>query len=258
MNLEKDSVDWLFSSIFQGMAGYIAFVFTGYVLYLQNLQSKVDKDETLVDVLEELKIKNFKKFRFLSILISTTLIYALAMLLMNHAIANDHHRFMFAKFGIAFALWAIVDGIFLVLSLVNPKKIETESQVMLKQSNIIFQKETVPLKTGEDNRAQKPTMISNGKFFPVVVKFEPLMRKIAKKHGISAQDSGKPANMRRLIDILHINQKLSSDQYGRLMEIYKYRNLVVHGHEDKVPIQIYDLAKDTLKELSGVNAAGKK
>ncbi len=242
--LSAETFYWLFSSIFQGITGFFAFVFAGYVLYLQNLQSTVAQDDTLTDIVEGLKKTCFKNFKGLSFLSIITLIFALGMLFFNQSVTDVGVRSVFSVLGASLAVGALVFGLYFVLSLIDPHKVEKEAAYLLEKSNqalsAIFER-PVAVPTGAE---AAPVQI--GAFFPVVAKVETILRNVAADHGTL---SGRVA-MSQLSEYLRRSQMVTEMQYNQLKVILRYRNIIAHGRENKVPARVHGMALKLLSELS--------
>jgi hypothetical protein len=117
-----DSYYWVFSSSAQSISAFLAFLLTGYAIILSIMSTLEEKDESLLDLLHELKVNHFKKIKRVAWLTAAAIIFSLFSVFLN----GTYWQYVipFYIFTSALNLCAIIWGVWLMISIINPSKYE--------------------------------------------------------------------------------------------------------------------------------------
>ncbi|MBU0710339.1 hypothetical protein KKA87_00230 [bacterium] len=235
--MNQDNLYWLFSAAAQSISAFVAFLLTGFALVYSIMNSAKERDETLDEIHYALKIKYHKQLIFLSIITGCAIISSLIMVFINKWEFSLKIYFMVTTAIIN--LIAIVGGLAFVVSIVNPSRYEKTAK------NVLYSKK-------EDfNLSGKLTISSS--FFDKFVQLERLVRNNFSDYDLYTSDKGRLMySFKQMVDKLYNNEKISRQDHDELMQIIKYRNLVFHGHIDKVDekmVERIDLIIDKLNNL---------
>ena len=72
-----DHIYWLFSSAAQAIAAFIGFLSAGFFFVYDHMQRQVDKDETLVEIYDELKKQYYRRLEWLLVFTGLTIVSSL-------------------------------------------------------------------------------------------------------------------------------------------------------------------------------------
>jgi len=227
LSLEKnaDSFYWLFSSIAQTIASFVAFLLTGFALVLNMMDSLEQKDETLAEIHVQLKKTCYNRIILLSVISALAIIFSLAMLYVNN-IDWTLKPILFVITSVL-SLAAIVLAITFVLSIINPERYKTAAEEILKEDRKEF--------------SASGNTVDQVNFLHEFSDLEKHMRRIIKNNNLQPADPARQANsFRQMASTLYENEIISREMLYELLQINKYRNLVYHGHLTKVDQAMLD------------------
>jgi hypothetical protein len=220
-----DSFYWLFSSIAQTIASFVAFLLTGFALVLNMMDSLEQKDETLAEIHIRLKKSCYNRIILLSVISALAIIFSLSMLYVNKIdLTLKPALFLITS---ALSLLAIILAIAFVLSIINPERYKTAAKEILKEDKEEF--------------SRSGNTVDQVNFLHEFADLEKHMRYIIKNHNLQPVDTARqPNSFRQMASTLYENELISREMLYELLQINKYRNLVYHGHLTKVDQAMLD------------------
>ena len=223
MNPNQENFYWLFSSSAQTISAFVAFLVTGFALVLNMMDALQQKDETLEEIHIKLKSDYYKKIKFLAIITGLAIIFSLWMVFLNGG--NSQHKcWLFILTAVLNAV-AIIVGILFVIAIINPAKYRKAAKEIIKEEKL------------EDS--SKPNTIDQATFMTDFIHLEKTVRDKLQSRQLYVPYGDTPKmvySFRQMINALNQNELINRKELYELLEINKYRNLVFHGHQDKVDI----------------------
>lgn len=208
---------WLYSSSSQSIAAFIAFLLTGYALVLNLLENVQKNDSTLIEILDSLKIKYFRRLKWVSIITGIAIILNLLCIIFNDK--TFHYKVLLMIITLSLTIISIGLGLGFVISIINPDRYKITAKKLLAAFS--EEKET----------------IDESIFIKEFIKLETKIREFL-RHKDLYVPNGKNISMnfsvRQIISCLYENNIINRYDYEKLLNLNKYRNLVFHGHETKV------------------------
>ncbi len=239
MEQNQENFYWLFSSSAQTISAFVAFLVTGFALVLNMLDSLQQKDETLEDIHTKLKSDYYKKISFLAIITGLAIIFSLWMVYLNGGTSEyKYWLFILTSF---FNIIAIIVGIFFVVSIINPAKYKKAAQEIIKEDQKEF--------PNTSNTIDQATFITE------FIKLEKSIRDILQLRQLYIPYGNTPKmiySFRQMIEALNQNEIIDLKQLYELLTINKYRNLVFHGHLDKVDEGMLDRVRAAQKVIDKI------
>lgn len=241
MTPDQQNYYWLFSSSAQTISAFVAFLVTGFALVLNIMDSLQQKDETLDDIHHKLKSDYYKKVRILAVVTGLAIIFSLWMVYLNGGI-SEHKWWLYILTAIL-NVTAIIVGIFFVVSIINPDKYKKAAQEIIKEDKKDFPD------TG--------STIDQATFITDFIKLEKSVRDKLQAKQLFIAYGNTPQMMfsfRQMIEALNRNELINRRQLEELMTINKYRNLVFHGHQDRVDEGMLKRVKAAQKIIDHLNS----
>ena len=208
---------WLYSSSSQSIAAFVAFLLTGYALVLNLLENVQKNDSTLIEILDSLKIKYFKRLKWISVITGLAIVLNLLCILLNDK--EFQFKIFFTIGTLSLTVLSVGLGLGFVINIINPDRYKITAKKLLEEfseeketiDESVFIKEFINLETKiREILRHKDLYVSNGR--NVSVNF----------------------SVRQMITSLYDNNIINRYEYEKLLNLNKYRNLVFHGHETKV------------------------
>jgi hypothetical protein len=155
---------------------------------------------------------------------------------------NSPHKWWLFILTSVFNVIAIIVGILFVITIINPKRYKKAAQDIIKEDKL------------ENNR--ETNSIDQATFMTEFIRLEKSVRdKLqSRKLYIPYGDIPKMAfSFRQMISALNQNELIDRIELDELMQINKYRNLVFHGHQDKVDKGMLDRVKAAQKIIDKID-----
>jgi hypothetical protein len=234
-----DSVDyiyWAFSAAAQSISAFVALLLTGYALVQTLMESSREKDDSLEEIHNALRLKYHRHLRALAIVTGSAIVLSLAVAYFNRPTApvGDAGLILVALLDLV----AIAGGLAFVVSIVDPRKYE-------KAAVQVLEKETpVPREVGQRVPATE--------FFDAFRHLERVVRDYLRQHELYVPSRGAPRmsfSFRQMIEALLQNEKIDRKLFDELVQINKYRNLVFHGHVDDADRTMVDKIKTAANQI---------
>lgn len=236
METNQENIYWLFSSSAQTISAFVAFLVTGFALVLNLMDGLQQKDETLEDIHSKLKSDFYKKIRVLAIVTGLAIIFSLWMVFLNGG-DSSNKWWLFILTSILNGS-AIIVGILFVITIINPDRYKKAAKEIIKNEKL------------EDST--KTNSIDQATFMTEFIRLEKSVRDNLQLRQlyIPFGDTPKMAySFRQMITALYQNELINRKQFDDLLQINKYRNLVFHGHQDKVDKGMLDRIKTAQKVI---------
>ena len=211
---------------------------TGYVFLDGKLKNDVEEDESLIDIVGDLKAKY--KSKILSTGILTCLGIFLCIINMCLSANNFITIFVFNN-SLVITFFSIVKIILFVKKIIDPKKIQKESssgkiQLMEKLEE---ESESISEKNNNDKVSIEDFLIT----------YNNIESKISNLVSSSVRINGKYNNMHHNLKILESGKKIDIKLLEKINILRRYRNYLVHGRDMIVDEKVYYLAKKINEEL---------
>lgn len=238
---DQENFYWLFSSSAQTISAFVAFLVTGFALVLNMLDSLQAKDETLEDIHTKLKSDYYSKIKILAFITGAAIIFSLWMVYLNGG-ESQHKRWLFAL-TILLNMIAIGVGIYFVIDIINPNKYKKAAKQLIKEEH--FEK------SADENTIDQTV------FMKEFIKLEKDIREILQSRQLYIPFGNTPKmaySFRQMAEALNRNELINRDALIELLQINKYRNLVFHGHQDKVDKEMLDRtykAQSLIEQVKG-------
>lgn len=224
----------------QVIAGLYGITLTGYIFFMERLDSTAERDETLYDVIELLKHRYNRFVVVITVNSLTAFILGSALILRGlpqRLLSQPLYRFalnetlLFMGTAVCFICW-------FVLAVVDPEKIrrmcaEYKERLSSRQKN---------LQTGDLEQ-----------FLTDCSRIEALLLEMAdsRLHKVFSKETfrrGKP-QMRRSMDVLRAQKRLSDPLWEELDRLRQYRNYTLHSGELTVSQEMCRLAAEVRQTL---------
>jgi hypothetical protein len=219
--MNEENYYWVFSAAAQAIAAFIAFLIAGVALAFSMMDRLVDRDDTLYEVVDSLKRKQYGQLTGLAIATGIAVLSSLLAVYLN-PYQTDFRAFM-RSIATLSDIGVVIGSIAFVASIIDPSRYSRAA----KNEYTAFQKtiETIP--------GQEPSSV----FFREFIELEQGIRAYLKKHDLYVPSQGGPRmsfSFRQMVDALYQNERISRELRDLLLEINKFRNLLFHGHMDQV------------------------
>ena len=239
MNPNQENFYWLFSSSAQTISAFVAFLVTGFALVLNMMDGLQQKDETLEDIHTKLKSDYYKKIRVLTIITGLAIIFSLWMVFLNGG--NSQHKTWLFILTAILNVVAIIVGILFVIAIINPDRYKKAAKEIIKEDKL------------EDST--KANTIDQATFMTEFIHLEKTVRDKLQKRKLYIPYGDTPKmvySFRQMINALNQNELINRNELEDLLRINKYRNLVFHGHQDKVDKGMLDRVKAAQKIIDKI------
>ena len=230
--LNENRVLYISSTLSQVVATLFGLSITGYVFLDGKLKNDVEEDESLIDIVGDLKAKY--KSKILSTGILTCLGIFLCIINMCLSANNFITIFVFNN-SLVITFFSIVKIILFVKKIIDPKKIQKESssgkiQLMEKLEE---ESESISEKNNNDKVSIEDFLIT----------YNNIESKISNLVSSSVRINGKYNNMHQNLKILESGKKIDIKLLEKINILRRYRNYLVHGRDMIVDEKVYYLAK---------------
>jgi hypothetical protein len=242
LNVEPQNIYWLFSSSAQAISAFIAFLLTGYALVLSMMDNLEQKDETRQEIHYELKKDYYRKLISLLMITGASIILSLITVYYNGNAFTYFHLLVIGTW--IFNVSAIIGGILFVLHMVNPDKLKNVAEKIISEEPQEF---SVTLEK-----------VSEADFAQAFINLEKLIRETLRREDIvlggyiGPAETNERMSFKGMITVLSNYQIIDRDLYEELSQISRYRNLVFHGHVDRVEKGMIDRVNTAYKILENI------
>ncbi|RJQ54061.1 MAG: hypothetical protein C4530_17125 [Desulfobacteraceae bacterium] len=236
--MTQDGIYWLFTSSAQTVAAFVAFLLAGFALSLGMLDGTIQRDETMAEVVEELKRGYHNRVRDLSYLTGLAIVTNL-LIVMLQAVGTFYHWSLLGL-GAGLNVVAIGLAIHFTVGLINPNRVRNAARRLL---------EALPIPTTPEPTASVADFLAM--FIPLERKLRDLAFGVTQEKLISSISSEQRfISFPRIVQSLVIHEMISKSEAERILSLARYRNLVVHGQVESVEQEMVNEAKDILALLN--------
>jgi hypothetical protein len=228
MEIDEQRYYWLFSSSSQTIASLVAFLVTGFALVLNIMESFQQTDETLTEIHNQIKTSHYKKLYILSVISGLAIISSLLMIYVN----GSRYSYKQVLFAITSVLNVMAIGlaILFIISIINPDKYKIAAEEILREEKNEFPE--------SGNEVDKTYFMSE------FLELEKNIKRLLNRPDEHKTDlSQNPHSFRQLVTDLFDKGSISKEELYELLRINKYRNLIFHGHLEKVDKSLVDKVK---------------
>lgn len=220
MNIDK--YYWLFSAAAQSIAALVAFIIAGVAIALSMMDRLVDQDDTLYEVVESLKKRQYKYLAVTVTLTGIAIVSSLISMYINPL--QTVLRTVVMLFAGVIDFIVILMAIIFVINIIKPSKYSITAKREFDEA--------------VERVAIKPFVLEPANvFFNEFIKLEKDIRAFLKGHDLyvpSRSAARMSFSFRQMIEALYQNDKISIELKNKLFEANKFRNLLFHGHIEKV------------------------
>lgn len=229
----QENIYWLFSSTAQAIAAFIGFLAAGFFFAYDRIDTRVQKDETLEEIYEDIKKQYFTRLRILFMLTGLSIILSLVVVYVNGLEVVPLTTIFYVFVGLL-NLFTIIWAIGFVVFIVNPQTEVRTAEKLIKQNEIYF----VPTAGKSMSRIQ---------FVDKYLHLEKILRELYKPYAKGHDENHMP--MGEIISALHQRGILTDHQSEDLKKVTKLRNLAVHGNTQNIEEHIGDLVDELILTL---------
>jgi hypothetical protein len=227
IKMSIDNYYWVFSASAQGIAALFGFLLAGVALAFQMMDRLVDRDATLLEVSDSLKAKYHGRMTWLAAVTGTAILGSLLSTWMNPwpGWPRSFVMTVAAMSSVVAIVWAIV----FVVQVVSPKRYANQADSEL----LALSQLSPPSEPGD----------TPNRYFSEFIGLERDIRDWLKELDIYVPSRGEPRmsfSFRQMIDALYQNERIDSSLRDELLAVNKFRNLLFHGHTEKVPSGMMD------------------
>ncbi len=236
MGVNEENFYWLFSSSAQAISTFVAFLLTGFALVVNVMDGLQSRDETLEELHAKLKTDYYGTIKILAWTTAAAVILSLIMVYLN-GFDYGVKPWLYTLTGLI-NLIAIILGTYFVVSIINPNRYKRAAKEIINEDKNEFSL------TG--NKADQLV------FMTEFIKLEKSIREVLRTRQLysSFGEGSKMAySFREMSQALFQNELINEQTINQLLIINKYRNLIFHGHQDKVDVGMIDRIRQVQKVI---------
>ena len=240
----NENLYWLFSASAQTLAAFVAFLLTGFSLVITLMNNIEEKDESLSDIMHELKSNYYRKVFILSIITGIAIFLSLLSVFINKY--NFKSNSIFYTITVLANIISLAGGIGVVLYIVNPNRIR-------KVASSLYEQISKKIEKVEEEKVEKVDAIN---FIQKFIELEKLLNYLLESKDVYIEKQYYKRqffSFRNIIDILLKNEIIDKSLYDNLLELSKIRNYAVHGKIetiDKKFLKLIEYVIDKIKSIT--------
>ena len=236
--LNENRVLYVSSTLSQVVATLFGLSVTGYIFLDGKLKNDVEEDESLIDIVGDLKAKY--KLKILSTGIFTCLGIFLCIINMCLSVNNFFTIFIFDN-SLVITFFSIVKIILFVKKIIDPQKIQKESCIGKKQLEKKLEEKMDSV--SEQNNSGK---VSLEDFLRTYNNIESnVFNLVSSSTKINVGYESMYQNLR----ILVYEEKIDIELFDKINNLRKYKNYLLNGKDMIVNEKVYYLSKKINEEL---------
>ena len=248
--LNENRVLYISSTLSQVVATLFGLSITGYIFLDGKLKNDVEEDESLIDIVGDLKTKY--KSKIFSTGILTCLGIFLCITNMCLSVNNFITIFVFNN-SLVITFFSIVKIVLFVKEIIDPKKIQKESSNGKIQLMEKLEEESKNITEKNNNDKVSNDKVSIEDF---LITYNNIESKISNLVSSSVRINGK-YNMHQNLKILESGKKIDMKLLEKINILRRYRNYLVHGRDMIIDEKVYHLAKEINEELELLRSSKK-
>lgn len=239
IDLNKNQIFYVFSASPQVIAGLFGLSIAGYVFLTDNLDRAKYEDETLIDVIDRMKLKYYHSIIFLSVLAASSIFLSIINILLYDL--NLLSYIWLSNITLIIILGEVAFIICFACSIIDPNKIRKISNILKRD----FEMGDIGKDIGEYSL-----------FMRDFNEIELNLKRQYEEITFSNFDNNNRINQfefpsRNIVKILHHDGKIELNLFEEILSIIKYRNYLIHSDDFYVDKLICDKAhiiNEKLKE----------
>ena len=218
-NAEPQNVYWVFSAASQSVSAFVAFLVTGFAFVHTIMDSLQEKDDTLEEIHYELKLKYYLRIKWLSILTGTAIVLILTSVYINGLAFHSKHLLYIFTFMLDITV--ICWGLAFVVSIINPDKYKDIAMRLIEKEK----KKFIP--TGQQ--------VAETYFLYEFSSLEKTVRSMMEcpDMDVRTRVSGN-VSFGKMVRALYRCDRIGTKMQNELLDINKFRNLIIHGNINTV------------------------
>lgn len=232
LDINENQLLYLSSTLSQVVATLFGLTITGYIFLEDRLKSSSEKDDTLVDAIDALKLEFRKSLLTIGVLTGISIIFCLSNMIIGNNLSTIPGLLadIVLYNSIAITIATIIFIIRFVFKVTDPQKIK---KISVKEKNAIEKSNNYLNNQGTNYFSQ---------FMQEFNKLEKFLINYAQKYS----NNSPVLSFYQALRIIQCNELLDNGTIKELQQLRKYRNYVVHG--DSVFVE--EFAYNSLSNLT--------
>lgn len=228
--MDRNALDWLFSTAPQALAALVGLIFAGVVFMMGLIDKEVERDETLKDIYEEMKREIHGNLTWLYWLAGSSIITDLILIVLNPV--EDGFRFSFNG---TFDWYLLISAIVFLL---NVATLVVSLWFIIKVMNPNYFSKTAKRLSESANNG----IIESKDFLMEYIEMEKAMRDLPIFNVSYGQ---KQPTVSEMLRELRYRQLFEPKDIERMYALTRMRNLIIHGSIDNTHVEkeMYDEVK---------------
>ncbi|MES5929745.1 hypothetical protein COK37_21010 [Bacillus thuringiensis] len=224
VNTEHDlnNVYYIFSTSAQTIAALVGLVLAAYTFNHQFMWNARDSSEGTSEIIDETIQKYYTYIKLLSIATGFTLIADIFMLQLNATLNSSIKPALYILIG-SLNVCVIITAFLIALHIIRPINIEDWAKNLFNERI-------------RESENKSTLTINRGEFIDTFITLETIVRNFLN----NLEPSSQHVVMAKMTRELYERGTVDEKTFGELIEIIKYRNLVIHGHIPMVEKDMYD------------------
>ena len=208
--MDRNALDWLFSTAPQALAALVGLIFAGVSFMLGNIDKEIANDETREDICDAMKEEIHLNMKRLFGLAGFSILLDLLLIVFNPI--EDGKLFSFHG---TFDPYLLIAGLILLLNCIT---LGYSLMFIIKVASPDYFKKTVERLSKEQNKGD----IKREDFIMEFIELEKALRALP-------LNSDHYAPIIEILRELKYRNHISQEDYEQLRELNQIRNLIVHG-----------------------------
>lgn len=234
--MDRNALDWLFSTAPQTIAAFVGLIFAGVSFILGKIDDRIEEDSTLLEIAKEVKTQIYNGLNDLLIITFVGILADLLCLYLN-PIENDRVLSFSGEFSFYFAITIVV-------FLLNIYVIYTATSYIRR----IMQPDFFDKAISSLAKDYKSGSVNVGSFIEDFIAFEKTLRNITNTYNMYSQ---KPLTIYQITRELLNRGQIDKKDFETILSINKLRNIVIHGGDiQKIEKHIDDELKRITQKLT--------
>ena len=238
--MDRNALDWLFSTAPQAIAALVGLIFTGVAFIIGAIEREIARDDTKTEICESMKQDIHSKMKWLYWLAGISIVLDLLLLVLNPL--EDEKTYCVSG---RFDWYLFVDGVILLLNLIT---IGFSLWFIVWLAHPNFFKETADRMIGKDKGD-----VEIKDFITSFIDFEKALRNLPLNISIESQQIQRNASVSEMLRELKYRGWFDTNEIDELYRLNRLRNLAIHGaminHVDNESYQALRRYTDKLIDL---------
>lgn len=215
-----EEIYWLFSSAAQSISALIAFLLAGVAIAYGMMDRSEEQDASLYDVINVFRRTIHRRMSQLVVITGIGILSSLLAIYLNPS--TGWFRAVTITIATLSDIVAIIGAIYLVIIIVSPSRFVRAAKQAVKE---------------EEAKSPKMPSEPSSAFFHKFVGLEQDIRNHIQDWDLCSSDMTNPryiSSFRQMVNTLYQNERISLNLRVKLLKLNEQRNLIFHGHIDKV------------------------